>query len=548
MPSLRRAAIPAAVILAVYAPLLLHLGARGRYDHDKELFDASVAREAVLRFHEPPIWNRYCGGGNLLLGNPETFCASPFFVLVLLFGAPAGLKLSVVGHALLGAWGMGRFVTRAGASPEAALFAAAVWPLTGYTAIHLAVGHVQWQAASLLPLVFAPALGAPFRSRETALAAGALGLAILDGGVHVALIAIGGCAAVAATQAMVSRSVRALLPWIAAIAVGLLLSGVKLIPSLTLLAAEPHEVSSHRGYPPRLLVTALFSPAPEPDRDDELVDRSEGGGYWEYGCYVGLMLIPLIVAGGFAPKGSERWAVMALGLAGLVLAADLPIWDLLHLVPPFRQERRPSRFVVLLVFAIVVLACRGYDLMRARRPAMARVLALLVAVDTGVATASLLRAMAAEHAPVPRPRHEFALRARGSAYENFLAGTGTIPCRQGLHLPQLAHAGSEAGYRGEAWIEGGTGDARIVEATSRRFVVDCRAPGGGLLVLNQNDFTAWTVEGASRASSDGLVAARVGPGASRVTFTVASGSALAGSLFSALGLLGLAAVSRRRTA
>ena len=543
------ALIVVAVVLAGTSPLWLHPRAFGGYDWGKELFDAAVAREACVAFREPPVWNRYCGGGNLSLGNPETFVASPLFLLVVLLGPAAGLKASIVLHALLGATGMARLLARRGLNGLTAAFGATCWALTGHLAIHLAVGHVQWQALFLLPWVIAPWLATDGGGH--AAAAAALALMVLDGGVHGALIAGTALLLLAAAAAARAGRFRPLALGVATVGVAMLLCGVRLIPAQELLAVEPHRVATHAGFSPRLLLQALFVSTDGPAAFSPDVDTGEGGGYWEYGSYVGVLLLPLLFADAMLSGRRERAAPFLLGAIGIVLALELPAplspWKLLHRVPPFTAERRPGRFVVLLVLAIVVLASHGLARLRERRPRLALLLALAALLDLGIATRAMLASavVARAEAPAARAAPPFELVAGGSSYRNFLDNRGTLPCRQGLHLPQRAVARGDRRYRGEAYLEG-EGTARLVGATSRSLVVRYEAPAGGLVVVNQNDFGGWRVEGGERAHHDGLVAARVAAGSGEVRFFVSARRAALGLLVSLLALPLLVPLARVR--
>ena len=55
----------------------------------------NVAREAVLRWHQAPLWDPYYCGGMYLLGTPQARFVSPTFVLTLLFGEARGEALAV---------------------------------------------------------------------------------------------------------------------------------------------------------------------------------------------------------------------------------------------------------------------------------------------------------------------------------------------------------------------------------------------------------------------------------------------------------------------
>ena len=536
------------LLLAVLSPLWWSPARHGSHDWGKETLDAFAAREAWMDHGELPVWNRYCGGGNLLLGNPETVVASPFFVAVLLAGPTIGLKLSILLHALIGFWGVGTLVRDGGGSRLAAALSGACFASTGYLAIHLAVGHLQWQTGYLLPWVLRPLLGrGGERARGRAVVAcAALALMVIEGGVHLALIAGVGLVGLGVLRWLETRQA----PWsvVAILGLAVLLAGVKIVPGLTLLAESPHRVESHRGYGPVLMVKALWVPAEGVNPQVEGVDRSEGGGYWEYGAYVGMLLFPLVLAGLILNPALRRradlWGLLALGV---VLSLDLPWylspWHALHQVPPFAMERRPSRFIVLTVLALVVLAGHGIDALRRHRAPLAFILAFGAIVDVGLYSRSLLSEVLSAP-PLPPPAvGEFETRRGGSALTRALRGRGTIPCRQGLHLPQAAHAVGDAGYRGEAWVEG-EGEARLESVTSRSFTVAYRVNRPSRIVLNQNRYRDWTVEGGTLASHEGLAAADVDTLQGRLQFRVSGRSPVLGLLLSILGALLLAGWSR----
>ncbi len=563
---------PAVVILAVFSPFLLKPRNHGAYDWGKELFDASVARESLVIHHAPPLWNSFCGGGNPLLGNPETSCASPFFALVVLMGAPLGLKLSIIAHALLGAFGMALLARDRGLSRGAATFVAALWPLLGSIPAHLAVGHVQWQTGYLLPLVLQPWLSNRPRFRPAILG---FALMLLGGGVHIALIALLGMGVLAATRAWRGRSLRPLAALLLVLLLAAAVSGVKLLPSLSLLQSEPHRVAYHQGYNMRLLVRSLLMPASSPIAPDLALDRGEGGGYWEYAAYMGLLLLPflLVAALEMRRKGADPASIQEalrdpseddeldgpcrrpfdlifLAAAGLLLALDLPWWmspwDLLHRIPPYWSERRPSRFILLLLLAVILLAARGFDSLKSRRPRQALLLAILAIVDLGVAARGNIAFAVRIPPPVIREQGDFVLRRGGSPYGNFLAGAGTIPCRQGLHLPQRAIAKTDGDYQGEAFVveqESGTPpvgaprkNVTLVSRAGNRFAVRYRSGGNALVVLNQNDDGRWLIRGGTRSSWNGLIAASVGPGSGTIRFQRKTRVVLAGFLVTVAGI------------
>lgn len=59
-------------------------------------------RQTILHYHQFPWWNPWMAGGVPLYANPQMGVFSPQLILVLIFGSPIGLKLSLVMYTVAG--------------------------------------------------------------------------------------------------------------------------------------------------------------------------------------------------------------------------------------------------------------------------------------------------------------------------------------------------------------------------------------------------------------------------------------------------------------
>ncbi|MEW5925647.1 MAG: hypothetical protein AB1746_16820 [Candidatus Zixiibacteriota bacterium] len=119
-PDKKTAYIPPVVFFIVSfiftLPYLLKWGYIGVGDWELFTLMAAVPGKTILHFHQFPFWNPYIGGGNILFPHPEVGIFSPFFLLILIFGAVGGLKLQVLVAYFLGFYGSYLFAKKMGIS------------------------------------------------------------------------------------------------------------------------------------------------------------------------------------------------------------------------------------------------------------------------------------------------------------------------------------------------------------------------------------------------------------------------------------------------
>jgi hypothetical protein len=132
-------------------------------------------------------------------------------------------------------------------------------------------------------------------------------------------------------------------------------------------------------------------------------------------------------------------------------------------------------------------------------------------------------------------------------YPLLKSNTGVVEGYENLAVPRgrITREG-QPDYRGEAFLEQGTGKAEIQEWTMSRVKVSLSANAENRLVLNQNFHKGWKAivsgdngvrRGDASASSEGLVSVPVRPEDRDVEFRYLPDSFILGSWISGLSLL-----------
>jgi hypothetical protein len=154
-------------------------------DWDWQLGFYEASRISLMEHGQLPAWNPYVQGGVPLLANPESPFLYPPFLLVLVFGSSAGLKLWVLFHlaALAGAaWWAGR---AQGLGPIEAHAAGLLMLCSAQLPQQTAMGHIMY-----LPLCWLPLAWIASRAGRWRLAGLCLAMPVLAGAHHVFLYAL----------------------------------------------------------------------------------------------------------------------------------------------------------------------------------------------------------------------------------------------------------------------------------------------------------------------------------------------------------------------
>lgn len=141
------------VIILWQWPLVLSSNSllSGDFDYFTQAYEA--IRKSVVVYHQFPWLNAWIGGGVPLYANPQIGVFSLQSLLVLVVGAPLGLKLSIVAYSLMGFWGMFYLLKhnlKVKILPALAL--SSIWVTNGFFVAHL-VSHYSFALFLVFPLL-----------------------------------------------------------------------------------------------------------------------------------------------------------------------------------------------------------------------------------------------------------------------------------------------------------------------------------------------------------------------------------------------------------
>jgi hypothetical protein len=592
----------ALVWLALALPLLLSGARTGAWDWDHVLAFADVERQAVVDFGVLPLWNPYVAGGTPLLQHPLSQVLCPDFLLALVFGIPFGLKLLAALRLALGLAGGYLLGLRLGMSRSGAVLAAAVMNASGAWAVHLAYGHFPWTLAGYLPWTLLALWQAQERRSWAWGSAAAAGIALLylGGGPYLLFGLAFFAAAAVPVRALAEKRAAHLAFGLAPFLLAALLAGAKVLPSWELLRAHPRltpPMAPLRGAAPRagwlevpLGLGRIYLARSSGEAIDPLILNHFA--FWEayrrggvtraqaarrnrlveeinFHGYAGVL--PLLLAAVALTLAPRRWLpwLAGLGVLWLLILGDafarawgFSPWQDLRTLPVLASLRTSGRFLVVAALPLGVLAGLGLtrlgEALPPSLPLLRRLvpplLALAVAADLSLDAAPLL-ARAFPLPPVHPERRPFVtLRdpLGGSDLATERAGVGALLAHANLRLPSGVVPAGPPGYRGEAFLDGGHGRARLVEIRPNRAVVEVEAAAAELLVVNQTYLAGWRRAGRPAAVVDhgGRLATPVGLEDHRVVLTFRPATLPWGLAASALGLLlagGAVAAERRRS-
>ncbi len=535
----------------LYCPLLFaDLENHGRIDWDQFSFRYESPRVALLRDQQVPLWNPYANGGTVLLAHPDCPFPSPWYLLVLAFGAPLGLRLQVLLFMLLGTTGMAALLGRWKVGDAGRFVAGVVLMMSSHFALHIAEGHLEWCVLGLMPWLVICLLRIPQDPKWIVLAALLLASVLTFGSVYIMAVYTPFLTVWAVLESLRNRNGRFVAAWVVVLTLTACLSAVKLFPQLEFVQANPREVQreglsvSQFG---RLLLDYRTATLYKSVRDSRIPrsmshlrgipqdvaapilkeysqwrdERTFQGFLWswhEYGCYItyaGLVL----AACGLIIGWRQHWPlyVSGIGAACVVMGSGAPIdfWRLFQQLPLYESLQVPSRFLCAVVFVLAVASGVGMHwllgrLSKINKGALPAIVGFAVPAVIYVELAMMGWSLFGDIfvcPPLETRRYEtFATRYQdvGSVYYPVMSSyltprlegnSGVLSGYENISVQQGdVRVVGEPGYRGEAYFDPPTsGTAAIENWAMSRVVVDVQVGAPTTLLLNQNFFVGWNV-------------------------------------------------------
>jgi hypothetical protein len=515
----------------------------------------SAAAEAVLRFHQMPLWDPYYCGGMYLLGTPQARFVSPTFLLTLLFGEPRGEALTAFAMTLIGLEGTFRYARSQGARSVGALLASPLFALSGVFALAPTLGWINFFSFELLPWVaFGARMALLGRRSGVVIAAASLGWCIGFGGTYTAPLALIWCA-FEALDSLTTRP-RAVRPasWI--VQAGLIailavsLAAVRLWPIAETLSDGRRVIGGTPGNSwPRLIGMLLRG----------MKEKSENGSF-----FVGALALPATLLGLSRPRA---WRLGVVATLTIWLAAGYAVRPSLFAglreLPVYSTLRYPERFLILATLAVSVLAAQGITLaeqltasaedLRALRipPALAPSLAPLFALTLLTAIGPLVYEHVREAsrreliAPPPEEAHRPFHQARGNRwalafYEPM--DRGSLSCWDAYAIPESPLLRGDLAKE-ERLLDEGAGTVATRSWSPNRIDLDVALARPARLEINQNYNEGWRVDYGEIRSDDGLLAVDLPAGDHGVSLRFEPRSARGGAVVSIVACASLLAVA-----
>ena len=532
-------ALPAMILLVV-SPLLVHPWTLGQHNWDQMNTQREVVVQTILRFHQFPFWDPFTCGGHPSWGSLESdpIVVSPWLPFYLLAPLPIAIRIEIIGSALVAALGAWRLASRFTDRNVLKTLFAVVTVVNSRWAMQISAGHTWHLLYGLLfwILYFFDRAVDPTTPKSSAvrdaIAAGAcVSLMAYGDGIYpvphtaFALVVIG-CVLAKRTRRLRPLYVVA---GIGAVAIGL--SAPKLLPLGEALARFPRVVKSDEAIWPQYIPSIFTRRVGDYMASADFVS----GALWhEWGLYLGWPLLIAVVAAIWFSRGPRERALKWAGLvmfSFVALAGPHPItpWRLLHLLPLFRSQHVPGRWLYPTMIVLASCALAGADRWlrghAARRPgleALLGVAAAVIALDMGlVARESLAESFVNPTPAVPTTVAPFHLVHRLAPRPDYVPGlwsvsttpgvidnVGTMECDtdNGLHIGHRdaegrmagvgAYADNDPDYRGNAFVVERAASASVVSFTADEVAVRVEgAQQGDHLVLDQNWDPGWTANG-----------------------------------------------------
>jgi hypothetical protein len=520
----------------VLAPFFADLTKAGFHDWDSAAAYRYITVVALRKYHELPWYNPFLCGGfpSWGYGEGSPNFASIYLPFYLALPILTALRVEILGSVVISILGTYLLAARYTKSVALRTLAAVVYTLNGRWALQTAAGHswhLQYAWAPLALFFFDVACE---RGRvKWALGAGAaLAVMLYQGGIYpvpqTALLLL--CFACA--RAAYDRSLRPMKALGVAGLSSIGFSAPKLLPVIDLMRRFERKIDSTESIGLSDLGTMLTA-------HDQSFSRSavfaHGYGWHEWGMYVGwpvvyAMLLAIVFAHGPRQMPAKLCGLMFVWLA-LGAYDDWAPWTLLHKLPIFASQHVPSRFLYLaclcLMLAVVGLLEMWLGRLIARAPVLDALLIVPVwfcAIDIAdvshVATEMpfTLRMPAVTWHPDfkqvwwPDYNYEPPGAWAGPSLPMMMANDGFLGCYSvpDRAEPHGAVAAKDPLYRGEAYVEGGTGRATVVRfSPNGADVAYSDAKPGAMLVYNMNYDPSWRADGHPAVDHKHAVAARL---------------------------------------
>ena len=354
-----------------------------------------------------PLWDPYRGFGQPLLADPSAEVLYPFTWMNLIAPPWVVYACFVVVHLSFSGIGLYALARRLGVSRLGAFTAALAWCASG-PFLSLASTWHHMAGAAWIPWVFLASEVAldTGKSRCILLWSGTIAAQILAGSADMVAMTLIAWALFAAvhriewTRPIGTSNRRLAATTFIGVGVGLALSAGQWLPTLEMargtarFGLDAQERTTWSVHPLVMLETILpfqWNQLPlSPHSIQELLEWREP---WLHSIYLGIPLLALAIAGASSAGRRGALVLLAGGAALVALGRHTPVYALVvWLLPPLRALRFPVKAMVIVAFALSLLAGMGFDEWRRDPRLRCRRWQLRVVVPLGLLTLAAVTA------------------------------------------------------------------------------------------------------------------------------------------------------------
>ncbi len=530
------AALPL-MALIVLSPILVSPMTLGARNWDQMNTQRALVVRTIERYHQFPFWDPYTCGGHPAWGSLESdpIVVSPVLPAYFVLPLPIAIRIEIVFWTIVGLVGCWRLAGRFTQRDSLKSLFTVIALLNSRWGLQIAAGHTWHLLYSVLPWVlffFDRAIepGAePARVRRDLVLVGACIAVMIYGDAiypvpHTAFFLV--VYSIVMARARRSWGPIKAMAWAGATAFGL--AAPKLLPLFEALMRYPRIIKSDEAMWPQYLY-GVFTWR----ESDYTAKGAFVVGMWhEWGFYLGWPALIALIAAVIVSRGPRE---RALKWAGLIMFSffiggfhPLMPWRLLHLLPIFKSQHVPQRWLYPSVMMLALAGISGVDQWLRRKgdrqplyEAVLSVAAVALAIQMGTVSRGSMEQSFVYPAPTPHQEATFHIVHRlperpdyipelwdVASLPGVIENVGTLECvtDNGLHvtrhddegrMPTVgAYGDNDPEYRGEAYVAERNAPAKIVSWTPN--AVDVQVDGanpGDHIVLNQNWDAGWTADG-----------------------------------------------------
>lgn len=542
----------------------------GIRDWDQHLFYHEVPRITMKQYHQIPLWNPYYCGGTVMLANPQSRIATPFFILHLVFGTILGIKIEILLHLALGLIGM-YFLSRImGLNKLTAYVPPAVYMLSSMFFLNLLVGMTWFLSVAYIPWVFLFLILSYKNYIWIWWAATAMALIFTEGGAYTFTITFLGLITYFGFYSPFHNIFKNLKHLAIFFALTFCIGAIKFLPTIEFMLQHPRLMSDYSGFSIQSILYSLFNTNQGLDavwnftRDSGIY---RGMSYWmdENGMYIGYLSGILFFLGFLFSFRRPWWKLSLFFLIFLWLSfgnrPSVSAWEILNSIPIYNMMRVAQRFRIIMLFFLALIAGFGLQELlifinkKTHNSSATKLLGILLIIILYMNLFFVNGPLLEKAFPFPPqkiyrsdtfqqistlpPYKNSDSKSKtynatpSSLYPGVLSNLGTIQGYETATVPRNAIPLNSPEYKGEVFLEKTLGTATIDYWSPNKLIINLKTKNKGYLVVNQNYYPGWKCkENKPVININGQFGVETTPQDQRITLYYLPNSFIIGSLIS----------------